>query len=171
MGTGSVRRKVQLLALRPDLEVVEIRGNIDTRLALVGELDAVVMATAALDRLEISPEVVERLEVETMLPQVGQGTLAIECRVDDHECLEALAMIDDADSHRILDAERSFLIELGGDCDLPAGAYAHLTNDDLVEVKGMLSDGEDQISFETRRGDDGVVAGREVAAHLRERLG
>ncbi len=170
VGTGSIRRQVQLLASRPDLEVVEIRGNIDTRLARVGELDAVVMASAALDRLELTPDIVERLEVDTMLPQVGQGTLAIECRANDDEVLEALAKIDDRESHVILDAERAFLVELGGDCDLPAGAHAVIGTDGLIEVKAMLSDGDEQIYTESRRGDDGVALGRGLAADLRARL-
>ena len=170
VGTGSIRRQVQLLASRPDLEVVEIRGNIDTRLGRVGELDAVVMASAALDRLDLSPDVVERLDVETMLPQVGQGTLAIECRADDHEVVEALAKIDNADSHRVLDAERAFLVELGGDCELPAGAYAVLSADGLIEMKALLSDGNEQVHTDSRSGEDGVAIGRGLAADLRERL-
>lgn len=169
VGTGSIRRKVQLAALRPDLEIVGIRGNIDTRLNLVGELDAVVMAAAALDRLDLTPGVVDRLNVETMLPQVGQGTLAIECRVDDIETREALATIDVVDSRRRLEAERAFLVELGGDCDLPAGAHASL-DDDMVKVDALLSDGERLILRESREGDDGVELGKTLAIELRAQL-
>lgn len=170
VGTGSIRRQVQIAAARPDVELVEIRGNIDTRLARVGELDAVVMAAAALDRLDLTPHVVERLGIDTMLPQVGQGSLAIECRVDDHPTIEALAKIDDPKAHRVLSAERAFLIELGGDCNLPAGAYARLLEGDLVEVRGMLSDGDDQLHCEMRTGSDGEAIGRGLAADLRARL-
>ncbi len=170
VGTGSIRRQVQIAARRPDVELVEIRGNIDTRLGLVGELDAVVMASAALDRLGRTPNIVERLDIDTMLPQVGQGALAIECRADDHETIAALAMIDDLDAHRILDAERAFLVELGGDCDLPAGAFARLLDGDLIEVRGMLSDGLEQIHIEARAGTDGDAIGRGLAADLRARL-
>lgn len=141
VGTGSIRRQVQLMAHRPDLELVEIRGNIDTRLGRVGELDAVVMAAAALDRLERTPTVLERLEVDMMVPQVGQGTLAIECRADDLETIAALSAIDSAHSRRVLEAERSYLVELGGDCDLPAGAFAQPVGDELL-VRAMLSDGD-----------------------------
>lgn len=175
VGTGSVRRQVQLLEHRPDLEVVEIRGNIDTRLGLVGQLDAVVMAAAALDRLEISPPVVQRLSAEVMLPQVGQGTLAIECRADDTETIEALSMIDDPAAHRMLNAERAFLVELGGDCDLPAGAFAELV--DLhdaageLRIRAMLSDGSDFVHYDEARGIDGDALGRLLAIDLRERLG
>ena len=171
VGTGSVRRQVQIAALRPDVDLVEIRGNIDTRLGRVGELDAIVLAAAALDRLELSPDVVERLDIDTMLPQVGQGTLAIECRADDHETLSALAMIDDPDAHRILDAERAFLVELGGDCDLPAGAFARLLDNDQIEVRAMLSNGDDVMLTESDVGTDGEAIGRELAKELRARLG
>ena len=173
VGTGSIRRQVQLKQARPDIELVEIRGNIDTRLGLVksagGELDAIVMATAALDRLGRTPDVVDRLDVATMLPQVGQGTLAIECRADDTDTLAALATIDDAEAHRILDAERAFLVELGGDCDLPAGAYGQLTNG-KVTLTAMLSDGDEAVFIDTREANDGNALGRSLAADLRARL-
>jgi len=169
VGTGSIRRQVQLAAVRPDVELVEIRGNIDTRLGRVGELDAVVMAAAALDRLDLTPDVVDRLDVLTMLPQVGQGTLAIECRADDFATIGALASIDMADAHRLLDAERAFLVELGGDCDLPAGAYAELIGGD-VRLMAMLSDGADVVFTETRTGPDGVLLGHALAVDLRDQL-
>ena len=175
VGTGSLRREVQLLRHRPDLDVVQIRGNIDTRLALVDELDAVVIAAAALDRLGITPDVAEHLPVETMLPQVGQGALAIECRVDDVDTIEALSLIDDAVAHRILDVERSFLVELDGDCDLPAGAFAELVDIDDPEgqvwIRGMLSDGGESVEYDEARGIDGNTLGRRLAIDLRDRLG
>ncbi len=173
VGTGSIRRQVQLAMIRPDVELVEIRGNIDTRLGLVrsegGELDAIVMAAAALDRLGRTPDVVGRLEVVTMLPQVGQGTLAIECRADDRDTIEALAAIDDPESRRILDAERAFLVELGGDCDLPAGAHGVVDGDNVV-LTAMLSDGAETVFIDTRTGPDGVALGHGLAADLRARL-
>lgn len=170
VGTGSIRRQVQIAAHRPDVELVEIRGNIETRLGLVGELNAVVMASAALDRLELVPDVVERFDIDTMLPQVGQGSLAIECRADDHETIRALSAIDDAEAHRVLDAERAFLVELGGDCDLPAGAFARLVDGDLVEIRAMLSDGAEEVHTDVRTGSDGEAIGRGLAADLRARL-
>ena len=169
VGTGSIRRQVQLIAHRPDLELVEIRGNIDTRLGLVGELDAVVMAAAALDRLERTPAVLERLDVETMLPQVGQGTLAVECRADDLGTIAALSSIDNARSRRVLEAERGFLVELGGDCDLPAGAFAQRVGDELL-VRAMLSDGDGIILHASQQGTDGVAVGRALAIELRAQL-
>ena len=169
VGTGSIRRQVQLHAIRPDLELVEIRGNINTRLSLVGDLDAIVMAAAALDRLGLEPGVVDRLGVDTMLPQVGQGTLAIECRADDTETISALASIDHPESRRVLEAERAFLVELGGDCDLPAGAFATIDGDE-IRVEAMLSDGSDHIMKASRQGVDGVAIGRSLAVGLRAKL-
>lgn len=169
VGTGSIRRQVQLIAQRPDLELVEIRGNIDTRLGLVGQLDAIVMAAAALDRLDRNPRVLERLDVEVMVPQVGQGTLAIECRSDDLETISALSSIDDAHSRRVLEAERAFLVELGGDCDLPAGAFAQ-TRGEEVFVRAMLSDGDGVVLGATQQGADGVQIGRALAIELRAQL-
>jgi len=169
VGTGSIRRQVQLHSIRPDLELVEIRGNIDTRLALVGELDAIVMAAAALDRLGLDPGVLDRLPVETMLPQVGQGTLAIECRADDAETISALSSIDVPESRLVLEAERAFLVELGGDCDLPAGAFATVEGDEL-RVEAMLSDGSDHVLKASLQGPDGVAIGRSLAVDLRAKL-
>lgn len=166
VGTGSIRRQVQLRSMRPDIELVEIRGNIDTRLSMVGDLDAIVMAGAALDRLGLAPGVVERLDVGTMLPQVGQGTLAVECRVDDIGTIEALETIDHVESRRRLEAERGFLIELGGDCDLPAGAYAEIHGADVL-VSAMLADDAGDPEYRRGAGADGADVGRRLAIELR----
>ena len=171
VGTGSVRRRVQVLEQVDGVVVTELRGNIATRLAKVGELDAVVMAAAALERLNRWPEVYEVLEPEVMLPQVGQGALAIECRADDEETLAALAAIDDPVAHRCLDAERAFLMELGGDCDLPAGAFAEADSvDGDIRVRAMLSDGDRVVHRSEATGADGQRLGRELAIELRDRL-
>jgi len=168
VGTGSVRRRVQILERASEADVVELRGNIATRLARVGELDAIVMAAAALERLNRWPEVYEVLEPEVMLPQVGQGSLAIECRADDEETRAALAEIDDPVAHRCLDAERAFLMELGGDCDLPAGAFAETDSvDGEIRVRAMLSDGDRIVHRSEATGVDGERIGRELAVELR----
>ncbi|MGI9605343.1 MAG: hydroxymethylbilane synthase [Acidimicrobiales bacterium] len=170
VGTGSVRRRVQLLAVRPDLVVEELRGNIDTRLSRLDDLDAIVMAAAALDRLGREPAVVERLDPRLMIPQVGQGTLAIECRADDHSTRQVLAAIDDPSSRRLLDAERAFLAELGGDCDLPAGCSGRLA-DGKVELRAFLSDGDPASIVSMVAIDaDGISLGTRLARDLRSAL-
>ncbi len=138
IATGSVRRKVQLAERRPDLRFSGLRGNIATRLSRLGEFDAIVMAKAALDRLQLTPDVVDVFDVDVMLPQVGQGALAVECHVDDGSTQAVLARIEHAPSRRTLDTERAFLDELGGDCDLPAGAHAVLDGE-RITLQGMLA--------------------------------
>lgn len=129
VATGSARRRVQLANLRPDLTFAGLRGNLATRLAVAGTgpVDVVVVAKAAVDRLGWSPP--EGLETEVlaprvMLPQVGQGALAVECRVDDTDTRVALEAIDDPGVAALVAAERAFLAELGGGCTLPVGANA-----------------------------------------------
>lgn len=138
VATGSNRRRLQLAALRPDLEFVGLRGNIGTRLSKLGSFDALVMANAAIERLNLHLETVEVLSPEQMIPQVGQGTLAVECRTDADDLIAALAAIDHGPSRRMLEAERGFLLELGGDCDLPAGANAVIRADGAMDLSAML---------------------------------
>ena len=170
VGTGSVRRRVQLLEHRPDLEVVELRGNIDTRLGRLDELDAVLMAAAALDRLHRTRHEIDRLDVETMCPQVGQGALAVEVRADDEASAELVDAIEHAASRRAVDAERAFLHELGGDCDLPAGAFAQIVAGG-VEVRGVLTGDDHGVVHREHDVDiDGEAVGRRVARRLQDRL-
>lgn len=177
VGTGSVRRRVQLADRRPDLRFVEIRGNIDTRLALLdassssASLDAIVMAEAALDRLGRSPSIVDPLDPVVVVPQVGQGALAVECRADDHELLELLGRIEDAPSRRQLDTERGFLMELGGDCDLPAGAHASPNDRGEMRCRGVLADDAGRVHRVELDGPAGPALGAAVARMLRSRLG
>ena len=126
VASGSIRRRAQLAALRPDLVFEGLRGNIATRLERAREYDAIVMAAAAIDRLELdlSDRVVEVLAEDVMIPQVAQGAIVVECRDDLADALALTASIEHADSRVAVDAERAFLRELGGDCDLPAGAHA-----------------------------------------------
>jgi len=100
---------------------------------------------------------------------VGQGTLAVECRADDLGTIAALSSIDNARSRRVLEAERGFLVELGGDCDLPAGAFAQSVGDELL-VRAMLSDGDGIILHASQQGTDGVAVGRALAIELRAQL-
>lgn len=167
VGTGAVRRRAQLRAVRPDLEFGELRGNIDTRLAKAADFDAVVVALAALDRLGRRSVVSEALSTEVMVPQVGQGALAVECRDGDAATMELLSAIDHPLSRRAVTAERLFLAELGGGCDSPVGAHA--TIDEIgtmtliafLEVDGWARRAE-------LRGRDGARVAREAVAALRE---
>ncbi len=169
VATGSNRRRVQLSGLAKDARFIGLRGNIGTRLAKVGDVDAIVMANAALTRLDIAPEVVDVLEPDVMIPQVGQGTLAVECRAGDATTIAALAAIDHALTRRLLDAERAFLVELGGDCDLPAGAIASV--DDVTGVmtmRAMLASPDESIVRRVEHsGEDGVALGTQAACELR----
>ncbi len=141
VATGSTRRRVQLVDLRPDLTFAGLRGNIDTRLAQVGEGDvrAVVMAVAALQRLGRAGFVAEVLEPSVMVPQVGQGALAVECRSDDDRTRSRLAPIEHVTSRRAVDAERAFLACLGGGCELPVGAHASEDGDSRLRLRAVLA--------------------------------
>ena len=141
VGTGSPRRVALLRALRPDLKLEPLRGNVDTRLGKVrdGELDAVVLAAAGLRRLGIDPgEVGVPLDPEVFVPAPGQGTLAVEARADDTATLGLLSAITHRPSRTALRGERAFLARLGGSCTLPAGAYLTATPARL-ELHGFLA--------------------------------
>jgi hydroxymethylbilane synthase len=171
IATGSARRQSQLAAHRPDLRFVGLRGNMATRLAAAAEHGAVVVAKAALDRLGRADEVVEVLDPAIVLPQVGQGTLAVECRVDDASTRELLGAIDHEPSHRTLRAERGFLDELGGDCTLPAGAHATIDGEG-VTIEGMVASLDGTVLLRhTMTGPDPEAAGRAVARHLLDEAG
>ncbi len=161
VATGSVRRRAQLLRLRPDLTIVELRGNIHTRLARVGEVAAIVMAAAPLDRLGIDRDDAYRLDTTVMLPQVGQGALAVECRVDD-PLADLVAEIEHTPTRWALDGERGFLAELGGDCDLPAAAHATVDGVEIT-LTGFLATAAE---LHTESGTDPEALGRSVARHL-----
>jgi hydroxymethylbilane synthase len=141
IGTGSPRRAVQLRALRSDVEPLEIRGNVDTRIRKVDEgvFDAAVLAVAGLERLDVLERASEIFEPDVMLPAVGQGALAIEARADDRQTLELLSKIDDKDTRLACEAERAFLVRLGGGCRLPFGALAEIDGETL-RIRGFISD-------------------------------
>lgn len=132
VATGSVRRRTQLAVLRPDLHFAELRGNIGTRLARVPPGGAVVVAQAALDRLGLAGQAAEVMAVDRMVPQVGQGALAVECRAGDERVRRVLAAVDHAPSHRAVAAERAFLAAFGGGCDVPVGAHLEMAGDEAV---------------------------------------
>ena len=134
IGTGSLRRQAQLRRLRPDLDVRELRGNVETRLrkAESGEYEAVVLAKAGLDRLGWSSRISEVLSPEVCLPAVGQGAMVVEARSADAEIAEVLGKLDDPESRNAVIAERALLRELQGGCQVPLGAWARMERQELV---------------------------------------
>jgi len=181
VGTSSPRRRAQLLRARRDLVVQPLRGNLGTRLGHVadGALDAVVVAVAGVLR-SVSDQVgkgltVLPLEHGEMLHAPGQGALAVECRADDHDTLDALALIDDGDSRTTVTAERELLLQLRGGCTAPIGAHATLLPGPAgrrrLELLGVLSDPSGtrlyRASHETSA-DEPVLLGRVLAATLLE---
>jgi len=172
VGTGSVRRRAQLAARRPDLGFGELRGNIPTRLEKAGEFDAVMLAAAALDRLGLADRIAERVDPSVVLPQVAQGALAAECRADDHGTRELLAGIDDAGSRTAITAERAYLGELGGGCNLPCGALAETADDGSLRLEVLLGSLDGRISLRARvEGHDPVAVGVEAARRLVDEQG
>ena len=141
VGTSSLRRSAQLVALRPDLEIRSIRGNVDTRIRKVteGEYDAAVLAAAGVRRLGLDDVVSEWLPADTMLPAPGQGALAVQCRSDDVSVLALLDELDDAAARAETTAERAFLQALGGGCAAPVAAFAVVTTTPRVRLQGLVA--------------------------------
>jgi hydroxymethylbilane synthase len=174
VGTGSPRRAAMLRALRPDLDVVAVRGNVDTRLRAVtdGSLDAVVLARAGLARLDRLDAVTEVLEPDQMLPAPGQGALAVECRDDDVALLDALGPLDDPDTRAAVVAERALLAALEAGCSAPVGALATVTaqgGESHVHLMGAVVslDGRHQVrSSVTGAAGDAVTVGHALAVDL-----
>lgn len=171
VATGSARRRVQLAHLRPDLRFAELRGNMATRLEKAAAFDAIVVAAVALERLGLADRLTEVLSPRLMVPQVAQGALAVECRVDDPALRELLAGVEDGPSRLVVDAERAFLVELGGDCTLPAGAHATLLDGGEIAMSGILGGEPDtygRVAVHRARevGADPAAVGRAVAIAL-----
>jgi hydroxymethylbilane synthase len=177
VGTSSPRRRAQLLFLRPDLEVVSLRGNVETRLnqAIDGRLDAVMLAWAGLHRLGLGQHITQRLDPSVFVPAVGQGALGIECRRDG-PVLALLAQLDDPATHRAILAERAALAALEGGCSLPMGAWARDVESDetepcvpALEISAAVfdADGRARVAVELRgMGDDPDGLGRRAAQTL-----
>ena len=172
VATGSVRRRAQLAWIRPDLTFANLRGNMETRLSKAGEFAAIVVAAAALERLGRSHELTEVLPTEVLVPQVGQGALAVECRADDDDTRAALSAIEHEPSRRAVDAERAWLAEVGGGCDLPVGAHATVDDAGHITLTAMLATPDGRMVLRDRaEGDDPIDLGRRLAHHLLEDAG
>lgn len=182
IATGSARRRSQLAYLRPDLVFRDLRGNMARRVAMAGQdgVTAVVVAVAAMERLGWMEQVTDVLDPMDVLPQAGQGVVAVQCRADDGPMRALLAAIDHDPTHRALDAERAVLAALGGSCTVPVGAYAELSGAGAgagvgapsLRVTGLVAsaDGHTLIRL-SREGDDPEVVGAEVARALLENGG
>jgi hydroxymethylbilane synthase len=168
VGTSSPRRAAQLLAARPDLRIVPLRGNVDTRLKKLdaGEVDATILSAAGLHRLGLD-HVGRAIPFEVMLPAPGQGALGVECMADDTDCLQMLKHLDHSDSRSGVMAERAFARALGGSCHSPVGALATVERGQLRLVAEVLSpDGKDRV-----RDEASFACGQEKpAARLAEEM-
>lgn len=171
VGTSSVRRIAQLKALRPDVEYRPLRGNVPTRLQRValGELDAVVLACAGIDRLGLADQATEIFTVERILPAPAQGALAIQTRADDAPLLARLAALEDATVRRCVAAEREVLHQLRGGCSVPVGAHAVARNGTLRVDAGVFAPPGDRALRVQAEGADPLAVGAEAARRLLER--
>ena len=170
VGTSSLRRSSQLLLLRPDLDIKWIRGNIDTRLKKLydGEYDAILLAAAGMKRVGWDDDVVtEFMSVEDCIPAVGQGALAIECRSEDTELLTELHKMSDDKTWKEVEAERTFLTEMNGSCQVPIAGFAEYDGTNIQFTGYIASPDATQVFKETIINSDPVEAGKLVAETLR----
>ena len=170
LGTSSPRRTAQLRAVRPDLDILPIRGNVDTRLnkATGDEYDGVVLAAAGLERLDRLSEVSEYLSPDICIPEAGQGALAVEARASDTEVLGVLAGADHRPTSTAVRAERAFLQAIGGGCTVPVAAYAQIAGDELnISAMAAVPDGSRLFRIQVSSGaDDAESAGHKAAQAL-----
>lgn len=167
VGTSSLRRQAQLLLFRPDLHLVGLRGNVDTRMRKVAEgaYDAIILAKAGVDRLGMNEKITEVLSTEIMLPAVGQGALGVETRESDHETSKIVAGLDDKATRQCVTAERALLRELEGGCQVPLAAWARLgAGGLLLEVCVLSPDGTEHLRREQ-------IGSPEDAEKIGKRLG
>jgi hydroxymethylbilane synthase len=172
VGTGAPRRVAQLQALRPELSVVPVRGNVDTRLRRVaeGELDAVVLARAGLERLGRLAEITETLDPAVLLPAPAQGALAVECRAVEADLIEVLAVLDHPATRAVISAERTFLSTLEAGCSAPVAGWAELADGGL-RLHGAVFSPDGRREIRRTRSDPAAAPaelGRELATELLE---
>ncbi|MGB6384606.1 MAG: hydroxymethylbilane synthase [Terriglobales bacterium] len=173
VGTSSLRRQAQLKALRPDLQMYPLRGNVDTRLRKLesGDYDAIILAAAGLNRLGKTQLVRQVIPVEVMTPAAGQGALAIEIRNGDNATHALLAFLDDAAARATTTCERALLGKLGGGCQVPIGAFAEVSAGRIRLTALVAHPDGTKVLRETREGDDPVRLGEEVGENLLHRGG
>ncbi|WP_371876113.1 hydroxymethylbilane synthase [Pleionea sp. CnH1-48] len=175
IGTSSLRRQCQLKAIRPDLEIKTLRGNVGTRLKKLDEeiYDAIILASAGLLRLDMRYRIKSEISPDEMLPAAGQGAVGIECRVNDTKTQELLAPLNHAITHARVTAERAMNLELQGGCQVPIGAFAELQEDGkTLRLRGLVgeADGSRLLTFEHKAPlDEAESLGKQVAAALLEK--
>jgi hydroxymethylbilane synthase len=173
VGTSSLRRQAQLRALRPDLELLDLRGNVNTRLAKLdaGDYDAIILACAGLDRLGLGARIRARLAPPTWLPAVAQGAIAVECRTGDAATAALLAPLNDAATVRCVTAERAMNLRLHGSCTVPIAGYCIEVEEGLAlwGLVGDATNGRLVRADAIGDSDGGVELGRAVASMLLER--
>ncbi|CAM3079211.1 hydroxymethylbilane synthase [Staphylococcus argensis] len=172
VGTSSLRRGAQIKAKYPHVEIKWIRGNIDTRLQKLQDedYDAIILAAAGLKRMGWSDNIVTSyLDKETLVPAIGQGALGIECRSDDQELLDLLNQVHNQNVADCVTAERTFLKQMDGSCQVPIGGYATKDEDGTIEFTGLImsTDGQERYQH-TARGKDPVQLGQEVSQVLKD---
>ena len=170
VGTSSLRRQAQLRALRPDLEIRDLRGNVNTRLAKLdaGEYDAIILACAGLERLGLGERIRARLDAPAWLPAPAQGVIAIECRGDDARVMDLCRLLDHAPTRSCAGAERALNLALHGSCHVPVAAFARLEAAELhlQALVGSASDGRAVRAASTGPASEPEALGREVATKL-----
>ncbi|MFB5763391.1 hydroxymethylbilane synthase [Paenibacillus medicaginis] len=170
VGTSSLRRSSQLQSLRPDLVLEPLRGNIDSRLRKLETegFDAIILAAAGLHRMGWQDRITEYIPEDVCLPAVGQGALGIECRGEDKELLELLSLYNDEATAATVAAERRFLGELNGGCQVPIGAHAMLEESGVIRLTGMVGTPDGAVILkDTLAGKDPLQLGERVAASLK----
>ena len=172
VGTSSLRRQAQLRALRPDLQLIDLRGNVNTRIAKLdaGDYDAIILACAGIERLGLGKRISARLAPPQWLPAVAQGAIAVECRAGDRAVLNIVRGLDDEDTHRCVAAERAMNLSLHGSCDVPIAGYCVEIESGLA-LWGMVGDPHDgRLVRAQAQGalDDPLGLGERVASLLRE---
>lgn len=175
IGTSSLRRKVQVIHYRDDLNVIDLRGNLDTRLKKLDQqfIDAIVVAAAGCIRADLSSKITQFLPTEIILPAAGQGSLGIELREDDIEIKEIVLILNDEESYLAISGERAFLKKLGGGCQIPVGVLGCLQNN-ILRLEGMITSSDEQKVIRAQvKGDkkDALKLGEELAIICRRSLG
>lgn len=173
IGTSSLRRGAQILNERPDLQIKWIRGNIETRLRKLydEDYDAIILAASGMKRVAMDEKLItEYLDPTICIPAVGQGALAIECREDDHELHDILALIHDEETATCVKAERTFLGLLEGGCQIPIGGYASINAEGLITLSTLVGSPDGKtILKETVTGNDPIEVGSEAAKRMKEK--